>query len=92
MAKEKVVDLKQKVEKISDEHLSDLQKTVNAINTIQFNIGKVEVQKHKALHELAVTQDKITLLQDTLVKEYGTYDVNLTDGTINHPKEEGDEK
>jgi len=88
---EKVQDNKQ-VEKISKEHLEDLQKTVNAINTIQFNIGKVEVQKHKALHELAVTQDKITLLQDTLVKEYGTYDVNLTDGTINYPKEEGDEK
>ena len=92
MGKEKVVDLKQKVEKISDEHLSELQKTVNAINAIQFNIGKVEVQKHKALHELAVTQDKIALLQDTLVKEYGTYDVNLTDGTINYPEEKGDEK
>ena len=85
MAKEKVVDLKQKVEKISDEHLSELQKTVNAINTIQFNIGKMEVQKHKMLHDLAINNDKVLLLQEKLEKEYGTYDVNLDDGTINWP-------
>ena len=46
------------------------------------------MQKHTALHELAVGQDKITMLQQELVKEYGTYDVNLTDGTINWPKDE----
>ena len=45
--KEKVLDLKPKVEKISDKHLADLQKVVNTINAIQFNIGKIESQKHQ---------------------------------------------
>ena len=88
MAKEKVVDLKPKVEKISDKHLSDLQKVVNTINAIQFNIGKIESQKHQLLHNLDEAQKGIKTMQDMLVKEYGTYDVSLEDGTINWPKDE----
>ena len=86
--KEKEVDLKPRPEKVSKEHLDQLQKLVNNINGIQFNIGKIEQQKHNLLHELAMLQDKITLMQDTLQKEYGTYDVNLKDGIINLPKDE----
>jgi len=92
MADEKTVDLKPKAEKISEEHLKQLQQIVNNINGIQFNIGKIESQKHTLLHDLAKTQDRITLMQDMLTKEYGNYDVNLTDGTINWPKEKLDEK
>ena len=86
--KEKVVDLKPRAEKVSQEHLTELQKLVNIINGIQFNIGKMETQKHTMLHEFAVAQDKVALMQDTLNKEYGTYDVNLADGSINWPKDE----
>ena len=86
--KEKVVDLKPQVEKISEEHLKELQKIVNNLNGIQFNIGKIEVQKHAMLHDLAITQDKVAFMQDTLVKEYGSFDVNLNDGSINWPKNE----
>ena len=84
--KEKVVELKPKAEKISDNHLKQLQEVVNKINGIQFNIGKMEMQKHAALHELKNAQDEVSVLQNTLVKEYGTYDVNLNDGTINWPE------
>ena len=86
--KEKVIDLKPKVDKISDEHLADLQKVVNIINAIQFNIGKIEAQKHHLLHNLDESQKGVKTMQDMLVKEYGTYDVNLDDGTINWPKNE----
>ena len=86
--KEKVVDLKPKAEKISEEHLKELQKIVNNINGIQFNIGKIEAQKHGLLHDLAVKQNGITSMQDTLVKEYGSFDVNLNDGTINWKSDE----
>ena len=85
--KEKVIDLKPKVDKISDNHLTDLQKVVNTINAIQFNIGKIEAEKHAALHNLAGVRDEVPVLQNKLEKEYGSYDVNLNDGTINWPKE-----
>ena len=86
--KEKLVELKPKVDKISDEHLKELQGIVNIINNIQFNVGKIEVQKHNLLHELVISQKKIIEMQDKLSKEYGSFDVNITDGTINWPKDE----
>ena len=92
MAKGKTVELKPKVEKISKEHLDKLQKVVNTINGIQFNIGKVETQKHNLLHELSTLQQDVTDVRDLLKKEYGCEDVNVVDGTINWPKEDSDEK
>tara|TARA_R100001015_G_scaffold17617_1_gene9842 strand:- start:71 stop:355 length:285 start_codon:yes stop_codon:yes gene_type:complete len=90
--KEKEIDLKVKLDRISEEDLSQLQKIVNTINGIQFNIGKIESQKHGLLHDLALSQDQVAIMQDRLMKEYGSYDVNLNDGTINWPKEKEDEK
>ena len=93
--KEKEIELKPIVDKISEEHLKELQDLVNGINGIQFNIGKMEAQKHEFLHQLSVLQNKTSLMQDTLTKEYGAFDVNIADGTINWPenkKEEKDEK
>ena len=85
MAKEKVVDLKPKAEKITDEQLKNLQSVVNENNAIQFRVGALEAQKHELIHQQASIQAKIVELQDTFSKEYGTFDVNLTDGTINYP-------
>ena len=86
--KEKLVDLKPKVDKISDKHLKQLQEVVNVINNLQFNIGKLEGQKHSLLHELGLSQKKVIELQDELSKEHGTFDINVIDGTINKEKNE----
>tara|TARA_R100000152_G_C6768437_1_gene193941 strand:+ start:1641 stop:1913 length:273 start_codon:yes stop_codon:yes gene_type:complete len=86
--KEKTIEVKERVEKISAEHLKKLQDIANKINGLHFNIGRTEAQKHKLLHELALGQDTINLAQDEMKKEYGTYDINLADGTINWPKDE----
>ena len=88
MTKEKLVDLKPKVDKISDTHLKEMQEIVNITNNIQFNIGKIEGQKHGLLHELGLSQKKILNLQEALTKEYGFFDINIADGTINYPKDE----
>tara|TARA_R110002049_G_scaffold204960_2_gene375435 strand:- start:30 stop:320 length:291 start_codon:yes stop_codon:yes gene_type:complete len=90
--KEELVDLKPKAEKISDEHLKEIQQAIGAVNNFQFNVGKLEVQKHEILHRLATAQDQINLLQDKLKKEYGTDDVSIKDGTINWPEEKKKEE
>ena len=84
--KEKMVDLKAKPAKISDEHLESLQKIVNKNNNIQFQIGGIEAQKHELLHERAVVQKEILNMQELMSQEYGTFDIDLKDGTINYPK------
>ena len=85
--KEKEIELKAKADKISKEHLEELQKLVNSSNAMNFNLGRIEVTKHETLHKIANVKDQIALFQDTLMKEYGTFDVNLDDGTINWPEE-----
>ena len=86
--KEELGDLKPKADKISEEHLTQMQEVVNIINNLQFNIGKLESQKHTLLHDLGISQKKILELQDVFSKEYGSYDINIADGTINWPKDE----
>jgi len=88
MAKEKMVDLKPEVDKISDEHLKQLQEVINVVNNLQFKIGQLEGQKHNLLHELGLSQKKIIEMQDVFSKEYGTFDINVADGTINRKKDE----
>ena len=88
--KEKVVDLKPKAEKVTDEQLKQIQSVVNRINQSQLNIGQLEARKHQLLHVIAGVNDELTLLQDTLHEEYGTNDVNIETGAINYPKENGE--
>jgi len=79
-----MVDLKPKATNITEGQLKKLQEVVSNINTLQFEIGKLESQKHSYLHRLAGSQDEVALLQDELNKEYGTFDIDLKDGAINY--------
>jgi hypothetical protein len=90
--KEKEIELKVKAEKISDDHLQELQRIIHTINHTQVQIGKIEAQKHALLHELSNTQSEVNKMQELLNKEYGTDDVNINNGTINWPEEKKDEK
>ena len=81
---DKVVDLKPKAEKITNEQLKKVQNTVNGINRAQLEIGSMELKKHEMLHQIAGLRDELTLLQGEFEKEYGTFDINIQDGTINY--------
>ena len=78
-----------KPEKITDEQLKKVQDTVNSINRAQLEIGSMEVKKHELMHNIAGARDVLTSLQSEFEKYYGTFDVNVQDGTINYPKENG---
>tara|TARA_R100001594_G_scaffold85826_2_gene120320 strand:- start:688 stop:978 length:291 start_codon:yes stop_codon:yes gene_type:complete len=88
--KEKMVDLKPKAEKITDEQLKKVQAIVDNINRLQLQIGITETRKHNLLHNIAGVQDELTLMQAEFEKEYGTWDINIQDGVINYPKENGE--
>ena len=74
-----------KPEKITDEQLKKVQDTVNSINRAQLEIGSMELKKHELMHNIAGLRDELTLLQTEFDKEYGTFDINIQDGTINYP-------
>jgi len=79
-----------KPEKITDEQLAKVQDTVNGVNRIQLEIGNLEVKKHEMMHQAAGLRQDLTALQGEFEKEYGTFDINIQDGTINYPKENGE--
>ena len=73
-----------KPEKITDEQLKKVQDTVNNINRAQLEIGSIELKKHEMMHQIAGLKDELTLLQGEFEKDYGTFDINIQDGTINY--------
>ena len=82
-----------KPEKITEEQLKKVQDTVNNINRAQLEIGSVELKKHEMMHQIAGLRDELTLLQTEFDKEYGTFDINIQDGTINYKEDvEADKK
>ena len=82
--KEKIVDLKSKPEKITDEQLKKVQEAVSNINRIQLEVGTLEIKKHEMIHGMASLREVLAALQEELQKEYGTIDVNINDGKINY--------
>ena len=75
-----------KPEKISTFHLEKMQGLVNNLNRSQIEIGGIELRKHDLMHNLSTLKEDLTTLQTDFEKEYGTFDVNIQDGTINYPE------
>ena len=79
-----------KSEKVTEEQLKRIKESVERINNTTMSVVQLEARKHQALHFLANVNDELVLLQNELKDQYGTDDVNITDGTINYPKENGE--
>jgi fumarate hydratase class II len=78
---------KEKPSKITNEELNQVQSVINDVNRAQLEIGSFESKKHNLLHHVAQLQEKLGEMQANFEKIYGTADINIQDGTINHPKE-----
>ena len=79
-----------KVEKITDEQLTELQGYVNRINSAQLQLGQLESQKHGLVNAIPELQKQLKEFQDTMEKEYGKVSINIQDGTIQEiPEEDG---
>tara|TARA_R100001244_G_scaffold21992_1_gene23241 strand:- start:74 stop:373 length:300 start_codon:yes stop_codon:yes gene_type:complete len=75
-----------KPEKITSEQLKKVQDTINGINRSQLEIGMNEIKKHEMMHGIAGLRDSLTVLQSEFEKEYGTFDIDIQNGTINYPE------
>jgi len=79
-----------KPEKVTDEQLKNVQDLVNEINRAQMELGQLETRKHAMLHQVSSLQEVVGGVKEEFEKEYGTADINIQDGTINYPKENGE--
>ena len=74
----------EKPTKISNEHLNQMQEIINNLNRGQMEIGSIETRKHAVLHHVTSFQDELAKMQGELKKEYGTDNINIHTGEINH--------
>jgi len=85
----KIKELKaEKPSKITNEELNQVQSVINDINRAQLEIGSFESKKHTLLHHVSILQEKLSEMQVEFEKTYGTANINIQDGTINHEKDE----
>ena len=87
---EKVIDLTPKAENVTEEQIKKIQGIVDRINRTQMDIGQLESRKHQALHYMAGVNDELSLIQNELNEQYGTFDIDIQTGTINYPPENGE--
>tara|TARA_B110000459_G_scaffold9935_1_gene10138 strand:- start:4594 stop:4875 length:282 start_codon:yes stop_codon:yes gene_type:complete len=92
MAKEKLVDLAPKAEKITEEQLKELQGLIGQINQAQMNVGQLETQKAGVMAGIGDLQMKLKSMQDSLEEEYGKVTVNIQDGSIKELEDAPDTK
>ena len=83
MAKRKTKKV-EKPSKITNEHLNKMQTIINNLNRGQMEIGAIESRKHALLHSVTSFQNELTKMQEDLKKEYGTDNINIHTGEINH--------
>tara|TARA_Y100000310_G_scaffold263540_1_gene273792 strand:+ start:221 stop:523 length:303 start_codon:yes stop_codon:yes gene_type:complete len=81
---DKIVDLKPKAEKITDTQLQNVQTTVRTMDHLTMELGRIDVQKYGILKGIENVQAELDLLRQEMKKEYGTDNINIQDGTINH--------
>ena len=78
----------EKATKITNEELNQVQSVINDMNRAQLEIGSFESKKHNILHHISMLQEELGKMQTEFEKTYGTADINIQDGTINHEKNE----
>jgi len=86
--KEKIVDLKPKAEKITEEQLKQVQGLVTMSNKIKLELGNTSARHHMLLHELDNVNNNITDLNKNLEEEYGKIDVDINNGNIKYLDDE----
>jgi len=70
------------MKKINKEELQSLNDSVKKSNSIQIQIGGLEIQKHELLHSMDAASKELMDVQNKLQEKYGDVSVDLETGEI----------
>ena len=87
---EKVIDLTPKAEKIDEQELAKLQATIKTIDQLTAEVGRIEVQKYGLMKAMGKVQQDVETMRQEFHNKYGTDNINIQDGTIGYPEENGE--
>lgn len=76
-----------KVNKLSEKELKSLQENVSKLNQVHIELGRLENQKHKILHQVNEIELMFDELQKELEEKYGKVNINIETGEFEEIKE-----
>jgi len=79
-----------KPETIDEQELAKLQASVKTIDQLTHEVGTIEVRKHALMKAMEQVQVRVESIRVELNDKYGTDNINIQDGTINYPAENGE--
>jgi len=66
--------------KISATELTALQENISKLNQVHIELGRLENQKHKILHQINEIESMFDELQKELEEKYGKVNINIENG------------
>jgi len=73
--------------KLSEKELKSLQENVSKLNQVHIELGRLENQKHKILHQVNEIESLFDELQKELEEKYGKVNINIETGEFQEIKE-----
>ena len=73
--------------KISATELTALQENISKLNQVHIELGRLENQKHKILHQINEIESLFDELQKELEEKYGKVNINIETGEFEEIKE-----
>jgi chaperonin cofactor prefoldin len=73
--------------KLTEDELKSLQENVSKLNQVHIELGRLENQKHKILHQVNEIESMFDELQKELEEKYGKVNINIETGEFEEIKE-----
>jgi len=70
--------------KVSKDELELMQDFLKKLNAASAQLGNLELQKHKILHSIDVTEGDFVTFQNNLKEKYGDVSVNTKTGELKY--------
>jgi len=67
---------------LTKDELKALQENVKKLNQVNMELGKLENQKHKILHEMNEIEKDFDAMQKELENTYGKVSINIDNGKL----------
>jgi chaperonin cofactor prefoldin len=72
---------------LSKDELKSLQENVSKLNQVHIELGRLENQKHKILHQVNEIESLFDELQKQLEDKYGKVSINIENGELSEIEE-----
>lgn len=73
--------------KLNEDELKSLQENVSKLNQVHIELGRLENQKHKILHQVNDVEKLFDELQKQLEDKYGKVSINIDNGELSEIEE-----